>query len=353
MKIFRKEYDKDKLTTCYYLFGIRVGKKRDKIAQAIRFFVEENTARYQNELSTQIQALGNLIKENTARYQDELSAREESAARRKNELMTWYTYSTDITKLPKATGPMGIAQQADALFLSVVSKAFDKHGIRYSVWAGTLIGALRHQGFIPWDDDIDIMVFDDDYYKIRQVIAEEFKDNPDIYTTDGDCTRIYYRGTSMQIDCFHFLTFHNYFEKDEDRAEFKKELDRYNQMCEYDWSLLSVDRPLKTSDEQIRQWTNELLLPNPHEKRKMIVSQIGISGASHIYDYDWIFPLKKIKFDAYEFWGPNKPEIVCYAQYGDYMKLPTDFHIHNDIAARITPHSLDKMMQMIKSKKLK
>lgn len=38
-----------------------------------------------------------------------------------------------------------------------------EHNLRYYIWAGTMIGAIRHKGFIPWDDDIDIAMPRADY----------------------------------------------------------------------------------------------------------------------------------------------------------------------------------------------
>lgn len=70
-------------------------------------------------------------------------------------------------------------------------KAFDdlcsKHNIPYAVACGTAIGAVRHQGFIPWDDDVDIYMFRDDYLRLRQQAREEFgASNYCLYSTETD-----------------------------------------------------------------------------------------------------------------------------------------------------------------------
>ena len=54
--------------------------------------------------------------------------------------------------------------------------AFDKfcteHDIKYSLYAGTALGAVRHGGFIPWDDDIDVCMSRDNYEKFLKVYRE-------------------------------------------------------------------------------------------------------------------------------------------------------------------------------------
>ena len=54
--------------------------------------------------------------------------------------------------------------------------AFDnfctKHDIKYIIGYGTMLGAIRHKGFIPWDDDIDVVLTTKEYYKFRKIARE-------------------------------------------------------------------------------------------------------------------------------------------------------------------------------------
>lgn len=50
--------------------------------------------------------------------------------------------------------------------LMATDRCCSEHGLRYYIWAGTMIGAVRHKGFIPWDDDIDIAMPRPDYEKL-------------------------------------------------------------------------------------------------------------------------------------------------------------------------------------------
>ena len=59
--------------------------------------------------------------------------------------------------------------------LQELDRVCKKYGLRYFAEYGTLLGAVRHKGFIPWDDDIDVAMFRDDYEKLKEVASYEFK----------------------------------------------------------------------------------------------------------------------------------------------------------------------------------
>lgn len=60
--------------------------------------------------------------------------------------------------------------------LEEVDRVCQKHGIVYYADAGTFLGAVRHQGFIPWDDDMDICMLREDYNRFIAIAQSELPD---------------------------------------------------------------------------------------------------------------------------------------------------------------------------------
>ncbi len=58
---------------------------------------------------------------------------------------------------------LGKLQATQTEILSVIDRICREHGVSYSLYAGSLLGAVRHQGFIPWDDDLDICMERSEY----------------------------------------------------------------------------------------------------------------------------------------------------------------------------------------------
>ena len=66
-------------------------------------------------------------------------------------------------------------QRAGLNILKEIIKICDRHNLKYYIYGGTLLGAIRHKGFIPWDDDVDIAMPRKDFERLKQY-QEEFPD---------------------------------------------------------------------------------------------------------------------------------------------------------------------------------
>ena len=81
------------------------------------------------------------------------------------EIRDGYKVSADMKKL----------WSVQMEILDEIDRICKKHNITYYADGGTLLGAIRHKGFIPWDDDLDVQMYRDDLEKFCKVAKDELK----------------------------------------------------------------------------------------------------------------------------------------------------------------------------------
>lgn len=172
----------------------------------------------------------------------------------------------DITKAPPATGPLRKVQLGALKVLVAVTSLLEREKIPYFLHGGTLLGACRHGGFIPWDDDIDIGVMRDGYDRLLEIL----KDTRSAHFSHQSVFRetflkIIHNQTLSEIDIFPF-------EKDADGNLYKYYPD------EYHWNAKNI------------------------------------------------FPLALIKFEDHVFFAPRNATVLLSDMYGDWMAYPRDMY---------------------------
>ena len=87
---------------------------------------------------------------------------------------------------------MNDVQKEEFRILQEFDRICQKHKLQYSLAYGTLIGAIRHKGFIPWDDDIDVIMHREHYDKFVRIVRQEL--THDMIYVDHEQEKKYYYG---------------------------------------------------------------------------------------------------------------------------------------------------------------
>jgi LPS biosynthesis protein len=245
-----------------------------------------------------------------------------------------------------------------------IYKDFDalcrKNNIPFFALCGTAIGALRHGGFIPWDDDIDVAFMRNDYENFMSIAIDAFKDKYEFVTAKRFenyplmTTRMCLKGTRFkevaleEVDCplGIFLDIYAY------DCVAKDEKKRKSQLAHaWFWSKLGVLRDVGTPVLPLDGFAKtvaaalcrliHLGLKAVRFPKKKIVERYdywvtlynnedtGIytdftdtRPEKYIMTRDEIFPIKFIPFEDTQLPVPNKIEAWLTRFYGDYMQLP-------------------------------
>lgn len=241
--------------------------------------------------------------------------------------------TTIPSQIPPARGDLRLHQLASLEILKRLTKFLDDKGIEYWLYAGTLIGAMRHKGFVPWDDDIDIAMTRENYEKFQSVI-DEFCQNGFVYHRI-DIIRIWYKKASSQIDIFPF-DFGNSVALPQGK-EYEKITQKihnlYHKTIPNLFKKYVIDRSTRISkqDEFELQaiYQNEILQNKPIPPKAYLFQAFHSPASKRVlYSYDEIFPLKKISFEGYEFSAPNDSYMHNHKLYGDFEALPSVLYSH-------------------------
>lgn len=224
--------------------------------------------------------------------------------------------------------------------LRYIDEVCQKHCIKYWLCSGTLIGAARHGGFIPWDDDLDIEMLRDDYEKFVKAMQQE-KSSQYVFQTH-------------QTD-FDYLAPYG---KLRDLYSCIKE-DNYNDWY-YKYQGVYIDVFIMEPSSSLFLYKCSSVLQdyvlfrmNPHIKNKTLRSVYFSSAYFVLYhivfpvircfskvgarnqlrhtlgsyfpksrDKNDIFPLSQMNFEGYMFPVPGDTDSYLRKIYGDYMRLP-------------------------------
>ena len=248
--------------------------------------------------------------------------------------------------IPDATGGLRLIQKANALLLHEFDKFCKQHNLQYFFAGGNLIGSVRTQKSIPWDDDVDVIMLRSDIDKLIKLTKThtQFR-NTVLFDYEWKCKqiRLYFKDERIPV-------FLDVFIYDVYQGTYTDNPESYNH--------IEMTKFFETSDlPEVKYWRehpylydNDVYFPKidaifdnfsmqkeaitqNYEKypiKTLIRSCYNINGYPHHRFYDWnkIFPTRKVLFEGYEFEAPNDYMYFLDDNYGDIFSFPKDIFTH-------------------------
>lgn len=222
----------------------------------------------------------------------------------------------------------------------IIRDILERNDIPYFITYGTLLGAVRHKGFIPWDDDFDYYLFSDTYDKALEALKKELPDN--LFLEWYDSEPKYFHAWARVKD-LNTVVDNSMFPQDMNYAHQGLNVDLYitKLVNESEEDLYLAQQHLTyierrkalgfISEEDYNRRMN-LIKPvlekygkgweTPKNDRKLYAFMSTYKN-DFMYPED-TFPLKRYEFEGELFYGPKDADIFLKRCYGDYMQLPPE-----------------------------
>ncbi len=228
--------------------------------------------------------------------------------------------------------------------LKQLINVFSQEGLTYFAIGGTALGAVRHQGFIPWDDDIDIAMPRADYEKfltLQSKLPKNFfiqnartENNYCLYFSKvRDTNTLFLENRKSKYDINHgiFIDIFPWDEVDDIKKQSKlvrKLKGKYRRsifpngenrslLSVFKWGMYKVFSGFKSSESLYEKLDNAHQMYNGSGTGKL-----GNAIVGEAIDLNDLYPLKYIKFEDIEIACPKNIEKYLSDKYGDYMTLP-------------------------------
>ncbi|MCY7221675.1 LicD family protein [Streptococcus cristatus] len=253
-----------------------------------------------------------------------------------------------------------LLHQVDLEIVKEVVKICDNHGLTYYMLGGTMLGAIRHKGFIPWDDDIDLGIPRQDYEKFLEIAPSELSNHLKVVNYKTDPEYHYYitrvldtdtkvveerigddkKYTNASIDIFpidgtpnnsilrRIYFFRVLYHRALMSLCYKDSIDRKRPRGILEkvflWMMERIPIEKMTTPYQQKEKIDRLLRKQKLEGAKFIGNIMGAYRTREIVPAEFYGSGKMYPFENIELRGMYLANEYLVYTYGDYMKLPPE-----------------------------